>query len=73
MMASIAMTHGPDRAAEPPHRFWTLAEGRAMFELGLFYAARPLMAALPKGDGHAVMTLPGFMASNSSGVAGRLS
>lgn len=68
MMASIAMTHGPDRAAEPPHRFWTLAEGRAMFELGLFYAARPLMAALPKGDGHAVMTLPGFMASNSSTV-----
>ena len=72
-VASIAMTSRPDRAAEPPHRFWTLAEGRAMFELGLFYAARPLMASLPKGDGHAVMTLPGFMASNSSSEAGRLS
>jgi pimeloyl-ACP methyl ester carboxylesterase len=56
------------REATPPHHFWTLVEGRAMFELGLFYAARPLMASLPKGDGHAVMTLPGFMASNSSTV-----
>jgi pimeloyl-ACP methyl ester carboxylesterase len=66
-MASAAFkpTARPD-VAEPPHRFWTLIEGRAMVELGLFYAARPLMATLPKGDGHAVMVLPGFMASNSS-------
>lgn len=72
MMASAALNSRPNtakpREATPPHRFWTLVEGRAMFELGLFYAARPLMASLPKGDGHAVMTLPGFMASNSSTV-----
>lgn len=71
-MASAAFDTRPTKAkpreAEPPHGFWTLIEGRAMLELGLFYAARPLMAALPKGDGHAVMTLPGFMASNSSTV-----
>jgi pimeloyl-ACP methyl ester carboxylesterase len=71
-MASAAIDTGPNMAAsheaEPPHRFWTLVEGRAMMELGLFYAARPLFASLPKGDGHAVMTLPGFMASNSSTV-----
>lgn len=70
MMASVAMNPAgttPSKA-EPPHRLWTLMEGRAMLELGLLYAARPLMAALPKGDGHAVMVLPGFMASNSSTV-----
>lgn len=71
-MASAAFDSGrataKPRDAEPPHGFWTLVEGRAMLELGLFYAARPLMASLPKGDGHAVMTLPGFMASNSSTV-----
>ena len=69
MMASIAMDGaGTPRKAQPPHRLWTLLEGRAMIELGMLYAARPLMASLPKGDGHAVMTLPGFMASNSSTV-----
>lgn len=73
MMASAAFTNrtgtnraGAPRKAEPPHRLWTLLEGRAMIELGLLYAARPLMASLPRGDGHAVMVLPGFMASNSS-------
>ncbi len=69
MMASAAIDPAGSRPkAEPPHRLWTLIEGRAMLELGLLYAARPLMAALPKGDGHAVMVLPGFMASNSSTV-----
>lgn len=70
MMASVAMNPSGTTSskAEPPHRLWTLMEGRAMLELGLLYAARPLMAALPKGDGHAVMVLPGFMASNSSTV-----
>lgn len=58
----------PTKLPKPPHRFWTMSEGRAMFELGAFYAMRPLMAALPRGDGHAVMTLPGFMATNSSTV-----
>lgn len=72
-MASIApdsgdfgASKGDDRPATPPNRFWTFAEGRAMFELGAFYASRPMLAGLPRGDGHAVMTLPGFMASNSS-------
>lgn len=77
-MASIAPNSGGFNAAYstaqdaatavPPNRFWTLTEGRAMFELGAFFATRPLLGTLPKGDGHAVMTLPGFMASNSSTV-----
>jgi pimeloyl-ACP methyl ester carboxylesterase len=56
----------PTRVATPPNRFWTWSEGRAMFEFASFYAMRPLLSTLPKGDGHAVLTLPGFMATNSS-------
>lgn len=66
-MATMAATHAEASAvARPPHRFWTLVEGRAMFELGAFYMSRPLLSYLPKGDGHAVQVLPGFMASNTS-------
>lgn len=50
----------------PPSRFWALAEGRAFFELGAFYMMRPFLTQLPKGDGHAVKVLPGFMATNNS-------
>ena len=64
--ASIAAKTEP--AASPPNRFWTLAEGRALFELGAFYMTRPLLSQLPAGDGHAVQVLPGFMASNTSTV-----
>ena len=56
----------PTHIARPPNRFWALAEGRAMFEFASFYATRPLLSTLPKGDGHAVLCLPGFMATNSS-------
>ncbi|WP_373486421.1 esterase/lipase family protein [Blastomonas sp.] len=52
--------------ARPPHLFWTLTEGRALFELGSFYALRRAMARLPKGDGHPVIVLPGFLASDRS-------
>ncbi|MFM7403701.1 MAG: lipase family alpha/beta hydrolase [Erythrobacter sp.] len=57
-----------DPPARPPNRLWTLSEGRAMLELGAFYATRAWLGALPRGNGHAVMVLPGFMASNSSTV-----
>ena len=51
----------------PPHRLLMLAEpGRAIGELASFYALRPLMSHLPKGDGHGVLVLPGFMASDGS-------
>ncbi|MEM9501366.1 MAG: alpha/beta fold hydrolase [Pseudomonadota bacterium] len=53
--------------ARPPNRLWTLSEGRALLEFGAFYAALPMLkSTLQSGDGHAVITLPGFMASNSS-------
>lgn len=57
-----------EKGARPPHRIWTFAEGRALFELGAFFAARPWLSMLPKGDGHAVLTLPGFLATNNSTI-----
>lgn len=49
-----------------PHPLLALSEGRAVFEFGAFFASRAYLATLPKGDGHTVMTLPGFMATNNS-------
>lgn len=50
----------------PPSRFLMLAEARAVFELGSFMALRGLLGHLPKGDGHPVLVLPGFMAGDAS-------
>jgi pimeloyl-ACP methyl ester carboxylesterase len=52
--------------AKPPHIFWTLTEGRAWFELASFAALRRAMSQLPKGDGHPVLFLPGFLAGDRS-------
>ncbi|WP_114520426.1 alpha/beta hydrolase [Altererythrobacter sp. ZODW24] len=53
--------------ARPPSRLLALTEpGRAFAEMAAFYALRPAMRALPKGDGHGVLVLPGFMASDGS-------
>ena len=40
--------------------------GRAVAELGLYLAARPLETRLPKGDGHPVLVLPGLLADDNS-------
>ena len=37
-----------------------------MAELAGFLALRPALSMLPRGDGHAVLVLPGFMASDTS-------
>lgn len=52
--------------ARPPPLFWTLTEGRAVFELGSFGLLRRAMKTLPKGDGHSVLVLPGFLAGDRS-------
>lgn len=53
-------------ASKAPSLLWTLTEGRSLFELNSFYALRPLMKRLPKGDGHPVIAFPGFVASDRS-------
>lgn len=52
---------------KPPSLFLALTElPRAMFELGSIPWASPLLMQAPKGDGHPVLLLPGFMASDFS-------
>ena len=43
-----------------------LLETRAIGELGLYAWAYPLLHLAPKGDGHPVLVLPGFLASGRS-------
>ena len=62
----------PPRAYTPPTLLQTLGELRAFGEIGCFYGTRPLLKRLaPRGDGHPVMVLPGFMASDALTAAMR--
>jgi pimeloyl-ACP methyl ester carboxylesterase len=61
----MTQTATPSKA-RPPHPLLTLTEGRAVFELGSFVALRRAMKRLPRGDGHAVIVLPGFLAGDTS-------
>jgi pimeloyl-ACP methyl ester carboxylesterase len=40
--------------------------GRVLLEIGSSALLSPLMKTLPRGDGHTVMTLPGFMGADGS-------
>lgn len=64
-MASAVPTGG---ATRPPSAFLALTElPRALAEWGsLSVAAGPLLATAPRGDGHPVLVLPGFMTSDAS-------
>jgi len=53
-------------ASRPPSRLLLLSEGRAFFELGAGVALWPLLQLAPRGDGHPVLVLPGFLASDVS-------
>ena len=41
-----------------------LAEARGLFELNSSLALAPLLMRAPKGDGHPVLALPGFLAGD---------
>lgn len=66
MTAATAAQTAPAADPRPPSKILALAEGRAVFELAAFLATRPLLGTLPKGDGHPVLVLPGFLASDTS-------
>lgn len=50
----------------PPSLALLLLEGRALWELGAYYAALPLLRQAPRGDGHSVLVMPGLAASEFS-------
>lgn len=59
--------HRSRNRAHPPSALLALTEPhRAMGELAAFCALRPLLSFLPRGDGHGVLVLPGFMAGDGS-------
>lgn len=49
-----------------PSRLNMLREGRALMEFGAAGLMMPLLMRAPRGDGHPVMVLPGFLASDRS-------
>lgn len=56
-----------DRMPTAPSLLLALLEApRALSEASALWPARRFLERLPPGDGHAVMTLPGFMASDRS-------
>jgi pimeloyl-ACP methyl ester carboxylesterase len=50
----------------PPSLFLMLAEARSLFEFNSTLLLSPLLMRAPKGDGHPVLALPGFLASDLS-------
>ncbi len=64
MTQSIDNYSLPEKA---PSKLLLFTEGgRAAFEFGLFAATRKILKNGPKGDGHPVLVLPGFMTSDRS-------
>lgn len=54
-------------AIRPPSALLALSElPRALAELGSLPLATPLLATAPRGDGHAVLVLPGFITTDLS-------
>jgi pimeloyl-ACP methyl ester carboxylesterase len=55
------------RKARPPSLLNALTElPRTLLDISALCLSLPLLANMPRGDGHPVMVLPGFMASDSS-------
>jgi pimeloyl-ACP methyl ester carboxylesterase len=50
----------------PPSLGLLLAEARGIFEFNASLLLSPLLLRAPRGDGHPVLTLPGFLASDLS-------
>jgi pimeloyl-ACP methyl ester carboxylesterase len=57
--------HDPTLSLKPS-LMHMLAEGRSVFEFGAASLALPMLMSAPRGDGHPVMVLPGFLASDMS-------
>lgn len=53
-------------SVKPPSWKYALLEWRAIYELGAMYLSVPWLARAPYGDGHPVLVLPGFTASDGS-------
>ena len=57
---------GEPRQLRPPHLGLMLAEVRGILEFNASLLLSPLLMRAPRGDGHPVLALPGFLASDLS-------
>ena len=57
---------GKEGGLRAPSRLLWLAEYRALWEAGFALSASPLLLGAPRGDGHPVLVLPGFLVSDLS-------
>ena len=64
--AALTRAAGADGEIPAPSRALLAAETRAVAELAGFHAMKPFLRRAPRGDGHAVIVLPGFIASDLS-------
>jgi len=65
MAAERHGTEAPDRL-RAPGLGWLLAEARGILEFNASLVLSPLLMRAPRGDGHPVLALPGFLASDLS-------
>ena len=64
-MESVAQAFEPD--LRPPRLRHSVMElGRVMLEIGSTAMLGPILRTLPEGDGHTIMTIPGFMGADGS-------
>ena len=55
--------------SKPPSLLYSLTElPRTLVEMGSLAVTFPALASMPRGDGHSVMVLPGFMAGDESTI-----
>ena len=52
--------------ASPPKLIYTALEGRALLEAAALPYFLPLLATTPRGDGHPVLLIPGFVATDAT-------
>ena len=75
-MYRVKLAAVPDRPAakrpRPPKLIYTLLEGRGLFEAASLPFLLPLLQATPRGDGHPVLLVPGFAASDATLVGLRV-
>ncbi len=55
-----------DEPIAPPSPLLLALEGRAWLELGALLPAWPLLRRAPRGDGHPVLVLPGWLGTDAS-------
>jgi pimeloyl-ACP methyl ester carboxylesterase len=70
--AGIRMLRQNEVWLDPPSKWLLLMEARAGAEFAALLLSTPYFARLPRGDGHAVLVIPGFGATDRSTLPMRL-